>query len=202
MTYWKKVFEAGIQGTAEDIVVQEEVVGPVLPVHIQVAPRHEFTITSSDSDGSSSDVEYINPPSSQQPGVVEPQHEAHRLLRHRRLSDEDWILDTTYCIQWSQAALVARGGNRVNAMVLLQSLEWSLRGQASALNRVLARLVDMGFNDMPARVCLLMNNGEEASALDDLLLNKVYVSVSDHERAGYEGACVPIARALAMTIIR
>ena len=84
----------------------------------------------------------------------------------------------TYCIQWSEAALVARGGNRVNAMVLLQSLEWSLRGQASALNRVLARLVDMGFNDMPARVCLLMNNGEEASALDDLLLNKVYVSVS------------------------
>jgi len=181
---WKQIFEAGIQGTVEDIVVQEEVVGPVVPVHIQVAPRDEFAITSSDSDGSSSDVEYFNPPfvhtsasPLQQPDGVQPPQQPHRLQR-RQLSDEDWILGTTYCIQWSEAALVAHGGNRLNAMVLLQSLEWSLRGRTSALNQALARLGDMGFNNMPARVCLLMHHGDEVSALDELLLNRVYISVA------------------------
>jgi hypothetical protein len=39
----------------------------------------------------------------------------------------------------------------------------------------------MGFNEMPARVCLLMHDGEEGAALDELLVGSAYVGVNgDH----------------------
>ncbi len=177
---WKQIFEAGVQGTAEDIVVQEETGGPVrFPVQQETgvfrAQRNEVSISSeSELSDSSYSVEYLP----QQPSEVEPSHDRPQ---RRQMHDDEWVLGTTYCVQWSEAALVARCGNRSDAMLLLQSLEWVLRGTSSALNRALARLVSMGFNQLPARVCLLMHDGDEGAALDELLLGSAYVGVAgDH----------------------
>jgi hypothetical protein len=173
---WKQIFEAGVQGTAEDIAVQEETGGPVIfPARLQ-QETGVFRAISSESElsDSSDSVEYLP----QQPSGVEPSHDRPQ---RRQMHDDEWVLGTTYCVQWSEAALVARCGNRSDAMLLLQSLEWVLRGSSSALNRALARLVSMGFNELPARLCLLMHDGEEGAALDELLLGSAYVGVAgDH----------------------
>lgn len=191
---WKKVFDAGVVGTADDLASnddQETTPAIVVPVsHVSLTHpvgggglaiaggqrlRDEFLLSES-SDFSSDSVEYLPP--LRQPSGVETSHD--RPQRHQ-MPDDEWVLGTTYCVQWSEAALVARCGNRLDAMVLLQSLEWKLRGLSSQLNRSLARLVDMGFNAMPARVCLLMHDGEEGNALDELLTGHAYVGVAgDH----------------------
>jgi hypothetical protein len=170
---WKQIFESGIEGTAEDIVAKEATIGPVrFPDRLPPPPPSDSELSDS-----SESVEYLP---RQPSGGVEP---PHNRPQRDRMPDEDWhwVLDTTYCWEWSEAALVARCGNRPDAMLLLQSLEWKLRGTSSALNRALARLVSMGFNEMPARVCLLMHDGEEGAALDELLVGSAYVGVNgDH----------------------
>jgi hypothetical protein len=166
---WTQIFEAGIEGTAEDIVVKEATIGPVkFPVRLPPPPPSDSELSDS-----SNSVEYLP----RQPSGVEPQY--NRPQRHQ-MPDDEWVLDTTYCVQWSEAALVARCGNRPDAMLLLQSLESMIRGSSSALNRALARLVSMGFNQMPARVCLLLHDGEESAALDELLRGSAYVGVGGH----------------------
>lgn len=188
---WKKVFEAGVVGTADDLAVGDDIqdlavgddrqasaTSPTFALQEGQRHRDEFSLSdSSDSDGDSGNsVEYLPHPLHQQSGD-ELQHEHHRPPR-QQMFDDEWILYTTYCVQWSEAALVARCGNRLEAKTLLQSMEWKLRGVSSTLNRALARFVSMGFNEMPARVCLLMHNGEEVAALDELLLGRAYVGVA------------------------
>ncbi len=178
---WKQIFEAGIQGTAEDIVVQEETGGSVIfPVRLQEETgvfRAQINGVSISSDSELSDSsdsgEYIL--AARQTSQVEPSHDRPQ---RRQMPDDEWILRTTYCVEWSEAALVARCGNRLDAMLLLQSLEFMIRGSSSTLNRALARFVSMGFNQMPARVCLLKHDGEESAALDELLLGSAYVGVA------------------------
>ena len=45
-------------------------------------------------------------------------------------------------------------------------------------DRILIEIIDMGFNEMPARVCLLSNNGDKVLAVEDLLRSGVYVGVN------------------------
>ena len=178
---WTQIFEAGIEGTAEDIVVQEETGGSVIfPVRLQEETgvfRAQINGVSISSDSELSDSsdsgEYIL--AARQTSQVEPSHDRPQ---RRQMPDDEWILRTTYCVEWSEAALVARCGNRLDAMLLLQSLEFMIRGSSSTLNRALARFVSMGFNQMPARVCLLKHDGEESAALDELLLGSAYVGVA------------------------
>lgn len=177
---WKKVFEAGISGTAEDLDASVPV-GPavVLPV---VAAVHQVRV---DLDPSSSDASDADVDSSSSVEYV-PQHRddtdslspppSPRPQRQQQVTESEWILRTTYCRRWSEAALIARSGNRSNALTLLQSFHWKLR--TCAFDRILSELVDMGFNELPARVCLLSSNGEKAHALEELLQSGVYVGVN------------------------
>jgi hypothetical protein len=141
----------------------------VVPVHQVIV---DIDTSSSDVDSPSS-VEYVpqhreltdsfSPPSSPRPH------------RQQQVTDSEWILRTTYCRRWSEAALIARSGNRSDAISLLESFHWKLR--TCAFDRILSEVVDMGFNELPARVCLLSNNGEKVYALEELLRSGVYVGV-------------------------
>jgi hypothetical protein len=182
---WKKVFEAGTAGTADDLdgsVVAVLLPAVVLPEASPVAmARIQNDISSSDDDvDSSSSEEYL------------PQHQRHehfdidsespsyspRPHRQPQVTEAEWITRTTYCKRWSEAALVARSGNRSEALSLLESLHWRLR--TCAFDRLVTELFDMGFNELPVRVCLLLHNGEKVHAIEALLQlgETVYVGVN------------------------
>jgi hypothetical protein len=178
---WKKVFEAGIAGTAEDLDASVPA-GPmpavVLPI-VAAVPQVRVDIDPSSSDDadvfdSSSSVEY-NPQHRERTDSLPPPT-TPRPHRQQQVMDSEWILRTTFCRRWSEAALIARCGNRSHALSLLESFHWKLR--TCAFDRILIEIIDMGFNEMPARVCLLSNNGEKVHALEELLRSGVYVGVN------------------------
>ena len=172
---WKQIFEAGIEGNAEDIVVQEETGGPVVLPPVQQVRVDIDPSSSDDADvDSSSSVEYV-PQHRELTDSLSPPP-SPRPHRQQQVTDSEWILRTTYCRRWSEAALIARGGNRGDAVSLLQSFHWTLR--TCAFDRILSEVVDMGFNELPARVCLLSNNGDKVLAVEELLRSGVYVVVN------------------------
>jgi len=177
-TSWKRIFDADIAGTADDLadhVDEESAPAVLLPITsgASVVHSHRYThdvFALSGSSDSDSSVEYVAPPQNQH-GPPQNSFRPHR----QPATESEWILRTSYATLWSEAALVLRCNNRSDALILLQSMDWKLR--TNALERPLARLIEMGFNELQARVCLLMHDGEENSALDELLLRRSFVAV-------------------------
>ena len=182
---WKKVFEAGTAGTADDLdssVVAALLPAVVLPVASPVAlVRIQNDISSSDADvDSSSFDEYLPQHQRHEHFNIDsesPSHHSPRPHRRPQVTDAEWITQTTYCRRWSEAALVARSANRSEALTLLESLHWRLR--TCAFDRLVIELIHMGFNELPVRVCLLLHNGEKIHAVEALLQlgDTVYVGV-------------------------
>ena len=170
VNHWKQIFEAGIQGSAADIVAKEDIVGPVpfaAPASALLTRsrplRDEFDLTSDSLTSNDEDVEYLEP--SQQSPV-------RRVIRVQRpqLSDQGWAASSTrriYPESWCLAALAANGGDRVTALDLLQSNALLLR--FSAFDSSCKKFIEMGFQERHAQICLLMNLGQESQALEELL---------------------------------
>lgn len=172
---WKKVFDMGIAGPADDIAphdvdVDPPTLMPASPV-VNIPPsqhRDDAVVLSSSSEESD---EYVPPPLHRDgPPLDGPRPQ------RQQLSDEQWVGNQIYSALWSDAALSAHSGDRGLALLLMQSLDWKLR--TGALYLPVTRLVEMGFEEFPVRVCLLMHDGGESSALEELLEGGVYADVS------------------------
>jgi hypothetical protein len=167
VNHWKQIFESGIQGSAEDIVAKEELIGPV---QFPVAParaRDVFAVTSDSSSSDSEDVEYLEPSI-----IRSQQYPLQRVIRVQRPqpSDHEWATSDTrrvYPESWCLAALAANGGDRVTAFDLLQSNALLLRFRP--FDYSCKKFIEMGFQERHAQICLLLNNGNESQALEELL---------------------------------
>ena len=152
-TSWNTVFDAGVEGTVDDIT--NHVVNASYPATLLPA--------SSDFRSDSSDSDYLP-------------------LRHHHAepvqSEVEWIANQVYPPPWSIAALAARAGDRRLALLLLQSMDWKIR--AGTLIRPMLNLLEMGFEEIPVRVCLLTHDGEERLALEVLLQGCCHVDEHGH----------------------
>lgn len=168
VNHWKQIFDSGIQGSAEDIVAKEEIVGPVpFPPRASAHTTRVFTLTSDSSPSDNEDVEYFEPSI-----LRSQQYPLHRVIRVQRPqpSDHEWATSDTrrvYPESWCLAALAANGGDRATAFDLLQSNALILRFRA--FDYSCKKFIEMGFQERHAQICLLLNSGQESQALEELL---------------------------------
>ena len=167
----------GIAGLAGDIAphdvdVDPPTLMPASPV-VNILPSLHHNVAVVVSSSSEESDEYVPPPLHRDfPPLDGPRPQ------RQQLSDEQWVGNQIYSSSWSDAALSARSGDRGPALLLMQSLDWKL--QTGALIHSLTRLVEMGFEEYPVRVCLLLHDGDESRALDELLEGGCYVDVNGH----------------------